>query len=130
LGWGCLRSSACSASFTRQFISCRRDFDALAAPLGLMVRSRNFGPAQIPRPRARRLEPWGRPFFETGATWPHTPQRARFGAHLARFSFGSARPLSRFSANRRNSRLVERYVSRSSKLEARWYSRLYSSARR
>src|SRR5262245_35512725 len=41
-------------------------FDALAVPLGLMVRSRSFGPAQIPRPRARRLEPWGRPILRDG----------------------------------------------------------------
>jgi hypothetical protein len=51
-------------------------------------------------------------------------------AHADRFTFGSARVFSRFSAKRKNSRLVERYTSRSSKLEALWYSLLYSSARR
>src|SRR5882724_3314123 len=41
-------------------------FDALAVPPGLMVRSRDVRPTQIPQPRARRLEPWGRPILRDG----------------------------------------------------------------
>src|SRR5262245_20972424 len=51
-------------------------------------------------------------------------------AHADRFVFGSARAFSRFSAKRKNSRLVERQTSRSSKLEALWYSLLYRSEER
>jgi hypothetical protein len=50
-------------------------------------------------------------------------------AHADRFAFRPAR-VSRSSAKRKNCRLVERYISRSSKFEALWYSRRYSSARR
>src|SRR5215471_6851741 len=59
----CDISFATAAPLTKA--GCGR-FDAYAAPLGLMVRSRDLGPAQIPRPRARRLEPWGRPILRDG----------------------------------------------------------------
>src|SRR5215471_8053855 len=35
-------------------------------PSGLMVRSRDLWPTQILQPRARRLEPWGRPILRDG----------------------------------------------------------------
>src|SRR5882724_5253823 len=53
---GCELRNRCTKADSDQF-------DALAVPPGLMVRSRDVRPTQIPQPRARRLEPWGRPIL-------------------------------------------------------------------
>src|SRR5882724_7386029 len=56
---GCELRNRCTKADSDQF-------DALAVPPGLMVRSRDVRPTQIPQPRARRLEPWGRPILRDG----------------------------------------------------------------
>jgi hypothetical protein len=58
---------------------------------------------------------------------PWRPARAAacsLGAHANRFVLGTVCAFARFSAKRKNSRLVERHASRSSKLEALWYNLL------
>jgi len=66
---------------------------------------------------------------EGGGLAEQLPMPHILPAHADRFAVRYARVFSRSSAKRKNSRLVERYISRSSKLEALWYSLLYSSAR-
>src|SRR5262245_23559552 len=54
------------ASEVRRTKADSDEFDALAVPFGLMVRSRDLRAIQIPQLRARRLEPWGRPILRDG----------------------------------------------------------------
>src|SRR5215831_5161511 len=54
------------ASEVRRTKADSDEFDALAVPFGLMVRSRDLRAIKIPQPRARRLEPWGRPILRDG----------------------------------------------------------------
>jgi hypothetical protein len=53
---------------TSETIAVPGQIDPHLVSPGLMVRSRALWPLHILQPRARRLEPWAAPFFETGAT--------------------------------------------------------------